>query len=202
MKTVRPARLCGTPRFVPVTCSVCLPGKHKTFTKCWFNAGPTSQTLGRHWTDIGWTSLVDLSVGSPDEFTTKPNAPVIIVTISYSRPAFIICRAAGGDSDVNCSTCYNFLSKQYWGFNCCRNFHFKVKGKCKITYENLPLLWIHSNKPLDSNIRTSLLIRSWNRQPNFRFQRTKNIHINKKLTSLILNYCINWASTKKQQIQW
>ena len=30
--------------------------EHETFTQSWFNVGPASQTVGKHWTNIGWTS--------------------------------------------------------------------------------------------------------------------------------------------------
>ena len=32
--------------------------KHEMFTQCWFNVGPASQTVGQHWANIRWTSLV------------------------------------------------------------------------------------------------------------------------------------------------
>ena len=32
--------------------------KHEMFSKCWYNAGPASQTVGQHCTNIGWTSRV------------------------------------------------------------------------------------------------------------------------------------------------
>ena len=32
--------------------------KHGTLNQCWFNAGPTSATLGQHWSSIGLTSPV------------------------------------------------------------------------------------------------------------------------------------------------
>ena len=34
------------------------PSKHETFTKCWYNVRPASQTMDQHGTNIGWTSRV------------------------------------------------------------------------------------------------------------------------------------------------
>ena len=32
--------------------------KHETFTLCWYNVGPASQTVGKHCNNIGWTFRV------------------------------------------------------------------------------------------------------------------------------------------------
>ena len=34
------------------------PSQHETFTQCWYNVGPSSETLAQHCTNIGWTSRV------------------------------------------------------------------------------------------------------------------------------------------------
>ena len=35
-----------------------VPSQSEIFTLCWFNAGPPSQTVAQHWTNIGWISRV------------------------------------------------------------------------------------------------------------------------------------------------